>query len=43
MRRELIDRRLVIYRGVMEVLSAVQTYGQVRGEELTTWAERRVR
>jgi hypothetical protein len=38
MRRELYDRRIAVYRGVMEVLSASLTWGRVRGEELATWA-----
>lgn len=38
MRRDLYDRRIAVYRGVVEVLSAIMTFGRVRGEELATWA-----
>ena len=39
MRRELYDRRITVYRGVVEVLSSVITYGNVRGGELANWAK----
>jgi hypothetical protein len=39
MRRELYDRRLAVYRGVIEVLSAGLIWGCVRGEELAMWAK----
>ncbi len=38
LRRDLYDRRMVVYRGVMEVASSIMTHGKVRGEDLAKWA-----
>src|SRR5262245_53964003 len=39
MRRELYDRRIAVYRGVVGVLSSIMTLGKVRGDDLATWAQ----
>lgn len=38
MRRELYDRRVGIYRGILEVLASIASTGQVRRVDLMTWA-----
>jgi hypothetical protein len=38
MRREQYDRRVAVYKGVMEVLSSIVTYGTVKQEYLSAWA-----
>jgi hypothetical protein len=38
MRRDLYDRRVAVYRGVMEVLSSILTYGRVRDADMANWA-----
>jgi hypothetical protein len=38
MKRDLYDRRIIVYRGVIEVLSSIMSLGQVRGEDLANWA-----